>query len=1474
MAAEVSQRENTDTGVDESAESVVTSRWKTELWHPLWLRKSVLSVFMFLFLLMSAGLVVLWYFVNRYKGIPLTESTSHYIWTYGPTAILVVVVSLWRQVDYCCKMNQPWQELQEGPQSAARTVLLDYMWPLQINSFIAALKNRHFAVATSIFVFFMLKLIIVISTTLFTPTPSTMAQDIQITRSTRFDSSLFWNTTPPEVTRISDGTANGTVLTGYPLGAQGGGVTYDNVSSDSTWTYMHLKQQYADSEAPIELAMAFTNFSVNMNVPDQVYRVSAEVAVFHVNVTCEIATLGWTDGEPGQYINMTLRTPSCNIGTTRLALCSIDPSGKRPECPTIGRNFEVKRVDCTKEQPYSNFYEVYVDVNTTNSYQYAIVTSKLDLRRRSTSNTTGTIYTPFVESAAAISCQFDYALWTGMAESPELDARHFDHVKLQDGSSPAQIPNFSSLQLSEAVFSGLDQSSPIFFNDGETIGAGSMGDQGLYGVMTTATKPGSTLDDFFDAFTLQSTVQDTLTGLSQQLIRRFFLVPDNSTATGTVEYRERRLHVRPAVIWTMISLFAGLSGMVVVVIICTKQYVAPLSPSCLVSSAVCLSRSPSLMKVLEGEGAKRLSQIRNDLAHFNFTTVTNVINGRLSIETMREDTQGQAAPRPPTRLSRTWSSMRQRFTWVSRAWSSIRPKRKKATTQKLKREWTPYSARRHAVILTLLLPFLAITVLETLWYFSEHSENFINVSEDSSVSAYAIRYGSTATVLIIATLFNTLDFAIATMTRFSMLRSGRASARSTILFSVVGNLPPVALYKTIRNRHIGATLSLSAALIGSTLTIIVSGLWIFDPKISIEREATGKILDRWNITWTRTNESDNGVAALFNNIQHGGVDESRLIWGSLVLPAIGEVTLKEGDFRNFGSVVNSSSLQYDLTVLALRPILECEVLPSSAINVKRSLSQISAQFGSNNFTVKATLPASCISTTQEPNASHTATFSSTLDFNQYDSINWIGILTDLDVTSSGTSNINNGCPSLGAIYGKYNQDYEDDHNLTALLCYQRLHEAGINVTYSGGPQILTANFSGTPQVAEGTERNLNDSRTGTKSSAYRVSTYFNAGATAFASRQNERFDRFFSHLLWTPPGIQHESLLGPSNANSLMSAMNKLYQAYMTHVIDLNFRVNSDSSHSNVERGSLATHQALQIRTVASLEETVDGKVRGIASRLKVSKVSKIILEGMLGSMILLGGCAYLLVDMRGTLPRNPYPIASAMALFAGSKLCEMDIATKDEKEVATLLSTHTFSLGWWRAKEDADSDEGQAQGHEEARGQRPEERQEREAGEIREELEVAVQEHASRGPTRQASGVLVADDNEQASAEPGHDEASVHVHVHESSEALQIDDEEGGGIDPSLLEILNFEDDEVFELERLPSIGHNGTYEPRNEEISDATNIQVGDASESLNHDTTAPELIADRRFGIDIPVPGTLGFSEKGQWRRRLLFLKRRST
>lgn len=129
-----------------------------KLWTPFWLKRSTLSAFIVLYAILLACVAALWHLAQDQDGFTLNISTNHYTWTYGPTAVLIIVVSLWRQVEYHCKLLAPWLEMKKGGE-ASESLLLDYVSPIQFTSLWLAIKHGTTSVTAAIVGFACLKLV-------------------------------------------------------------------------------------------------------------------------------------------------------------------------------------------------------------------------------------------------------------------------------------------------------------------------------------------------------------------------------------------------------------------------------------------------------------------------------------------------------------------------------------------------------------------------------------------------------------------------------------------------------------------------------------------------------------------------------------------------------------------------------------------------------------------------------------------------------------------------------------------------------------------------------------------------------------------------------------------------------------------------------------------------------------------------------------------------------------------------------------------------------------------------------------------------------------------------------------------------------------------------------------------------------------------------------------------------------------------
>ncbi|KAI5925292.1 hypothetical protein F4810DRAFT_72184 [Camillea tinctor] len=156
-------------------------------WRPFYLRGSVLLIFGLFIGILIIILQVLLDVSNRRHGLVESYNRLHYLWTYGPTAILTLLAAFWSRVEYQTKLTMPWLSMYKGPCEARKSVLLDYISMLQPLAIYYALRNRHYAVFATTAVSLIIRITIPISTALITLAPTPIFRtDVPLTLKSEF----------------------------------------------------------------------------------------------------------------------------------------------------------------------------------------------------------------------------------------------------------------------------------------------------------------------------------------------------------------------------------------------------------------------------------------------------------------------------------------------------------------------------------------------------------------------------------------------------------------------------------------------------------------------------------------------------------------------------------------------------------------------------------------------------------------------------------------------------------------------------------------------------------------------------------------------------------------------------------------------------------------------------------------------------------------------------------------------------------------------------------------------------------------------------------------------------------------------------------------------------------------------------------------------------------------------------------------
>jgi len=1360
-------------------------------WSSIWLLKPTLGAFAALFAALAGSLGVLWASNTAQNGFATTLSSNHYTWTYGPTAILTLVVSLWRQVDYYCKAVQPWQELHRGPVDADRSVLLDYIGPMNIMSFPKAVRNRHLPVVASILGFALLKLGILVSTGLLVLNPTLEPRTIPVTLNNAFDSEIC-------IPRSQGNLQWSKEPRGYLP-------TYDDPALSPIYAFFSAGDDQAQAPANIQDNVVFQSYDVHDKTLS-VRSTTADVDVVRPALACEVADVKTLDASYTMSVNtpfMQLTTDTCVVGGDTSAggdhIFFLLPQGTADTGWAV--HGDVLRVLCDRS------------VNTTgaevlNSQTHLDIRYAFIVFNGSVSSAPETFSDTFIDApetfaslnqdasfqqVTAAICKLEY----GTGKVTMLQDHENTSVDLENATFEGHWQAFTDLMLQEIVMSIVTQSNPD----------GVVGDDRLLRSLpeykrplTTQLPENATIERLLNPEILVEAASNLFSGVAARYLQQYCLMPTQATISAQAQLMEDRLHVSPVSIYIMMACFALLVGCAISLIWTSRQRLVPRDPSRLSTLATILARTLPMQDVLQYSGDLRTSQITEQLRSYEFISSTGT-DFKLD---------------------------------VAKATSSPKVTTTKEKPLKIKQgPWNPLSARYYMVAITLLAPVLTLAEIELLYQISQRTDGIADVTGSETQATYLSQYITAAVMLAVATAFNSLDFTIASFAPYNLMWQSNLSRERSLEVHILGRLPPVALWTSLRNQHYSSALSNLCTIIGSVLTIVSSGLWVIDRYAVTKQPVQASLTSTWDTRWQNSSWiGDGGAAALMGSIDLGGATMPSSIWNDHVMPGVAGVQmLKAGDPQS--SAMNN----YTLEQASLRPVLSCEIVEDKYIDIETfkwaysgpknetlhfepnfyptydsvtarpelsstcqragpagnlsyytygastqyafgqlapwsiagglsggepgsTMSEGTADTGVVYGGGGSTVPEDTDNTDNTESTSNTANTNDTragiggcgssdptccrsrglcprdstapedTDTGTRKDTSWVGHFFDLHL-GPWTSSVNGmdseaaiawhdratwginvlsaldvpadfgewdfnrgsqqdnpaGCPSIGVIFARMTRNVTTLDDVTVLLCSQQIEEVGLRVTYDSSSAIFPIlNTDIAPVPIEGASRFLTNGTEGVDTFPYRPQTYTDPSSQgggdvgrlpSFSQPSNahvlDDLDGLFRHIVYRPNGTALEDMLGKANQSRLIESVQQAYSRYMSLVIDKQFRRNLTA-----EEGF--TH-------------VINGTVQLQVSRLKMTYGSKLALEIMLGVMTLLGAIAFVLADLRGTLPRKPTSIASAMGFFAGSDLCTGSnplLSTgprwPSEKELDEALDGWLFALGWWSKSVEAQS--------------------------------------------------------------------------------------------------------------------------------------------------------------------------------------------
>jgi hypothetical protein len=157
-----------DAEYEEASSESETLQETLPSWQPLYLRRVVLLSFAALFALIAVAIEVLHQQSEQHRGLATSRTGLHYLWTYGPTALLTLVASLWSRVEFQSKMICSWDRMLKGSDRASNTLLGDYPACILPTVICRSIIRRDWTVLLTALVSILVKVGIIISTGLIT----------------------------------------------------------------------------------------------------------------------------------------------------------------------------------------------------------------------------------------------------------------------------------------------------------------------------------------------------------------------------------------------------------------------------------------------------------------------------------------------------------------------------------------------------------------------------------------------------------------------------------------------------------------------------------------------------------------------------------------------------------------------------------------------------------------------------------------------------------------------------------------------------------------------------------------------------------------------------------------------------------------------------------------------------------------------------------------------------------------------------------------------------------------------------------------------------------------------------------------------------------------------------------------------------------------------------------------------------------
>lgn len=1014
-----------------------------------------------------------------------------------------------------------------------------------------------------------------------------------------------------------------------------------------------------------------------------------------VNFDCEILPLTngssvddrW-ESESSKTIVANVTTKDCNITGAILAL---GPSDHTYHIPNATQNYQ-SRFDVYPCNVDFNFGGDLLDPdNATQNYQIFNVSRDLrifmsvaDLRISAYNASEISPRYMYLHNLTAALCKPSYELGqfdVGVPDAANGSARGVFSAAAAAQPGLKQFPNGSLAMAVEST------TTNWYLGNGGVDYVISAAVPTFFQLMLKKTGLQS-VGSFLEPDLLVSTGSDVFKGIATQVLHQLAVQPANRTTSGSITYTEQRLRVKVISTGFMCGFLGLLFILSVAMIFVRPSFSAPDQPGSVLSMATVLASSPDFNEILLPMGSLSNEELERRLAEYQFLTIHSSdagANASVSIEPIRQN-EAQTTNNHVTEQD------------MSQVPS-----------------WRPAASTTWFLVLAICLPLAVIAALEIIQHFSDVNDGFVSITQSNSLALAT--YIPSAVSLGVASIYAAMQMMAATFAPFTPLKRGNASAGRTVMLNLVGQLPPRALFLSLKTKNFAVAIVLLGSFLGSFLSIIVSGLYSVI-SVPIVQNTTLQQSDTFNFGTTNVDLSvvDNEATPIDNLVEYLGVNSPKWTSGDLAFNTLSQDAI---------STTNSSAnATLTVQVPAVRASLNCTSIPNGLRKVTsvdtqgtggneqpvmpgRPVDPNTIFSGYNMITVNTPLRYADWCESAPKGMKNETTWSQDFlitdntttayvgigaflawGFHESNEIVGDGALPTVAVTGTTPEGIqvtDNGCPTFAVTFGqiKVNRSGKEstpktsdvEMDLATIVCYQNIEQVMTNATW----QLPDFSFdpSQLPTTDESTAKLLKSNR-GSERFSYLLNAWL-VGLNNPLSNQtipgpnnsdpsNNNLDAFSEALVLGKGGRAAQELAGSKNVDNLKNAAQRLYGEYMAQAISLNMRDNKTASNE----APLPTYNGAV---------TTSGH-----QRLQQNRAPKIALEVVLGVMAACGLATRLLLPVRDVLPHNPCSIAGTATLIAGGQVVSrLSAASKFERtdgkhaDIVSVLANGLYSMKWWQ---------------------------------------------------------------------------------------------------------------------------------------------------------------------------------------------------